>query len=89
MIYHAPNYEGDQAVANYINAATRHCRIGKVRLKAGVPWADEGVPPFKYDKPQGWVFKSPSPTPWWMQGPWCNGSTSGVTSAKAERQTRS
>lgn len=72
MIYREPNYEAEQAITNRINAKTRHCRIGKVRIKTGIDWADRGIPPFKYQLPYKWEPVAPPLTPWWMQGPWCN-----------------
>jgi hypothetical protein len=72
-----PDHSLDQWVANRINAEERHCRIGKVRHKTGVPWADR---PSKFILPAQPVIPGSinnHPQPWWMQGPWCNQATGG------------
>jgi hypothetical protein len=75
-----PDYEAEQAITNRINANTRHCRIGKVRHKTGIRWADSPLRDIM--KPQPVI---PGPfinihQPWWMQGPFCD--TTGVPPIK-------
>lgn len=74
-----PNYEAGRAITNRINEKTRHCRIGKVAFKTGVPWVDKGIVPFDRMKPQpvipgdihnGFI-------PWWQRGPWCGTQSGG------------
>lgn len=79
MYINVPNYEAEQAITNRVNAKTRHCRIGKVRLKTGVPWVDK--PWDSLRQPVQPVIPGPlwneGSQPWWMRGPWCNQATGG------------
>ena len=67
-----PNYEAGRAITNRINEKTRHCRIGKVRMKAGVPWVDKP----EIMKPQP-IMPDYGFQPWWMRGPWCGTQAGG------------
>lgn len=86
-----PDHNLDQWVSNRVNAEKRHCRIGKVRHKTGVPWVDR---PNKLiiQQPQPRIFGPfiNHPEPWWMQGPWCNQATGGgyVRESRTDDLTR-
>lgn len=71
MYYREPNYEAEQAITNRVNAKTRHCRIGKVRMKAGVPWADKPLATPTPAQPVVPWIGSEGFTPWWQRGPFC------------------
>lgn len=65
-----PNYEAYQEIVNQVNVKERHCRIGKVRQKTGVPWFDKPSVLRDIMKRQS-VIPSPfmnSQQPKWMQG---------------------
>lgn len=69
-----PNYEAGRALTNRINEKTRHCRIGKVAFKTGVPWVDKGI---KYEPPQPPRIWDGGYIPWWQRGPWCGTQSGG------------
>ena len=55
--------------SNRLNAAVRHCRIGKVKFKAAYPRHPfDLLPPFKNGIPYIWQPKhgEPSPIAWWQ-----------------------
>lgn len=70
MYHREPNYEAEHAITNRINAKTRRCRIGKVRLKTGVPWVDKGLSDMK--PPYLDTTGCRPIAPWMMPGHWCN-----------------
>lgn len=66
-----PFSEAERArqVENRLNAAVRHCRIGKIKFKAAYPRQPfEGLPPFKNGVPYIWQPKTGEPCPiaWWQ-----------------------
>jgi len=55
-------------IANMSNEQKRHCRIGKVKVKA--PAVVPNIPPYRFDRPPMWPNPilpgvSPYVTPWW------------------------
>lgn len=84
------DYQAEQAITNRINAKTRHCRIGNVRHKTGVPWADRPSKFILQPQPSIPGPLNNHPQPWWMQGPWCNQATGGgyVRESRTDDLTR-
>lgn len=69
MYINYPDHEAELEVMNFLNERTRHCRIGKVRLKTGVKWADQGIPDMirrRLNAPSWPHDGRPLPTPQYM-----------------------
>jgi hypothetical protein len=57
---------------NRINAAVRHCKIGKVFTKHPIRWG--GIPNFSIQPPYRDTTAVPPIAPWMMPGSFCNQS---------------
>jgi hypothetical protein len=61
--------ERERQTENRFNAVIRHCRIGKVKLKAAYPRHPfDLLPPYKTVKPFIWQPNTADPAPiaWWQ-----------------------
>ena len=80
MFVHISDEESERLHENCLNIVKRHCRIGKVSFKTGVPWVDKGI---KYEPPQPPRIWEGGYIPWWQRGPWCGQASGYVHTTKA------